>query len=48
MITTVLAHAHATLHLHPEALAIAGVCFAVSVAVWRIATGIRRRRSPTR
>ena len=48
MISTALAHAHATLHLHPEALAFAGVCFAVSVAVWRIATRIRRRRSTAR
>jgi hypothetical protein len=48
MISTALAHADATLHLHPEALAIAAVCFAVSIAVWRIAAGIRRRRSPAR
>ena len=48
MITTALAHAHSTLHVHPETLALAAVSFAVSMAVWKIVAGIRRRRSEAR
>ena len=42
MISTVLAHAHPTLHVHPESLAVAGACFALLVA-WKVVTAIRRR-----
>jgi len=45
MILTVLAHAHATAHIHPETLAVAGACFALSLAAWKIVTGIRRRKA---
>jgi hypothetical protein len=48
MITTALAHAHATLHIHPEAVAIAAVCLAASVAAWKVVSAIRRARSNTR
>ena len=48
MITTALAHAHSTLHIHPETMALAAVSFAVSVAVWKIVSGFRRRRSEAR
>jgi hypothetical protein len=48
MITTALAHAHATLHVHPETLAAAVVSLAVSVAAWKIATGLRRRLAARR
>ena len=48
MITTALAHAHATLHVHPETLAAALVSLAVSVAVWKIASGVRRRLTARR
>lgn len=43
MITSAFAHAHATLHFHPETVAIAAVSLAVSLAAWKIASGIRRR-----
>lgn len=43
MITTTLAHAHATLHVHPETVAIGVVSLAVSLAVWKIASAIRHR-----
>ena len=45
MIPTVLAHAHATLHIHPETVVIAAVSLAVSLAAWKVVTGIRRRRA---
>jgi hypothetical protein len=45
MIPTVLAHAHATLHVHPETLAVAGACLALSLVAWRVVTGIRRRKA---
>lgn len=45
MIPTALAHAHATLHIHPETAAIAAVLFAVSFVAWRVVTGIRRRKA---
>jgi hypothetical protein len=45
MIPTVLAHAHAAAHIHPETLAVAGACFALSLVAWRILTGIRRRKA---
>ena len=43
MIPTALAHAHATLHIHPETVAIAAISFALSLVAWRVVTGIRRR-----
>ena len=45
MIPTVLAHAHATLHVHPEIVAIAAVSFALSLVAWKVVTGIRRRKA---
>jgi len=45
MITTALAHAHATLHIHPETVAIAAVGLAVSVVAWKIVTDLRRRKT---
>lgn len=44
MIPTALAHAHATLHIHPEAVAIAAVSFAVSLVALKVVTTIRRRK----
>lgn len=48
MIPTVLAHAHATLHVHPETLALAAVGFALSLVAWKIVTGRRRRGGKAR
>jgi hypothetical protein len=48
MIPTVLAHAHTTLHLHPEAVAIAAVSFALSLAAWKVVSRIRRREAHRR
>jgi hypothetical protein len=45
MIPTVLAHAHATLHVHPETLAVAGACVALSLVAWKVVAGIRRRKA---
>ncbi len=45
MIPTALAHAHATLHSHPEAVAIAAVSFALLLGAWKVVTGIRRRQT---
>jgi len=45
MIPTTLAHAHAALHIHPEAVAIAAVTFALSLVALKIVTGIRRRKA---
>ena len=45
MIPTALAHAHPTLHTHPETVAIAAVCFALSLVAWKVVTGIRRRKA---
>ena len=44
MIATALAHSHATLHVHPETVALAAVCVALSLVGARIATAIRSRR----
>ena len=45
MIPTALAHAHATLHIHPDAVALAAVSFALSLVAWKVVTGIRRRKT---
>jgi hypothetical protein len=45
MIPTALAHAHATLHIHPEAVAIAAISFALSLVAWKVVTGIRRGKA---
>ena len=45
MIPMALAHAQATLHIHPETVAIAAVAFALSIVAWRAVTGIRRRKA---
>ena len=45
MIPTALAHAHATLHIHPEIVAIAAVSFGLSLVVWKVLAGIRRRKA---
>jgi hypothetical protein len=45
MIPIVLAHAHATPHVHPETLAFAAAGFALSLVAWKIVTGMRRRKA---
>jgi hypothetical protein len=45
MIATALAHAHATLHIHPETVALAAVSFALSLVAWKVVTGIRRGKA---
>lgn len=45
MIPTALAHAHAALHVHPETVAIAAVCFTLSVVAWKVVAGLRRRKA---
>ena len=45
MIPTALAHAHAPLHIHPETVAIAAACFALSLVAWKVVAGIRRGKA---
>ena len=45
MIPMALAHAYATLHIHPEAVAIAVVSFALSLVAWKVVSGIRRAKA---
>lgn len=45
MIPTALAHAHATLHIHPEAVAIGAISFALSLVALKVVTTIRRRKA---
>lgn len=45
MTPTALAHAHATLHVHPETVAVAGACLALSFLAWKVVTRFRRRPS---
>jgi hypothetical protein len=43
MIPTAFAHAHATLHVHPETLAFAAVGFALSLVALKFVTARWRR-----
>jgi hypothetical protein len=45
MIPTVLAHADAALHIHPETVAIAAVLLGLSVAAVRIAAAWKARKA---
>jgi hypothetical protein len=45
MIPTALAHAHATLHIHPETAAIAAASFALSLVALKVVTTLRRREA---
>jgi hypothetical protein len=48
MIPTVLAHADAVLHIHPETVAIAAVLLGLSVAAARIASAVKARKAARR